>query len=464
MPPPSRTEHDSMGAVSLPADALWGAQTERARHNFQLTGQPLPVSFLHSLLQIKAAAAEANLECGVLTPAQARVIIHVVDDFLTSASTQPTLWQQFPLPYLQTGSGTSSNMNANEVIAFLAQRQGVQIHPNDHVNASQSSNDVIPTCIQVASRLQLEQQLLPALQQLQQTIADKAVQLDAVVKTGRTHLMDALPMTMGQELRTWQAQLAWCEQALREQLPRLAAVPQGGTAIGTGLNAPRDFSQAFCKALTARTGYPWQVADNRFAGIAGQEINALLAGCFTSLAGCLLKICNDLRWLNSGPLSGLAEIALTPLQPGSSIMPGKVNPVIPEAVAMLAVQVQGQCHAVQLAAQQGNFQLNVMLPLIAQQQLSSIELLSRGCRSLAQQAIADFTVNHQQLQAQLERNPILVTALNRHIGYERAAEIAKQAYQQQRPILAVALELTDLSEAELQQLLDPKKLTEGGLP
>lgn len=453
----TRTEYDSMGTIAVPSEARWGAQTERARQNFQLSSLRFPVLFLTTLAHIKAAAAKANQLCQVLTPEAAQDIIAAVDELLS----EPNLQQHFPLDVMQTGSGTSTNMNMNEVLATMASAlHGNPVHPNDQVNASQSSNDVIPTTLLVSSALAIQQMLLPALQHLQKVLADKASSLTEVVKTGRTHLMDAMPLTMAQELTTWQAQLAEVEQALREQLPRLYQLPQGGTAIGTGINAPAAFSEQFCLALSERVALPLQPASNRFAGIAGQQTNHLVAGCLSAIAATLLKIANDLRWMNSGPLAGLAEITLPALQPGSSIMPGKVNPVIPEAVAMLCVQVQGHCHSVGLAAQSGNFQLNVMLPLIGYLQLQSIELLANGCNSLADQAIAEFTVQHDSIATNVARNPILVTALNSKIGYDKAAQIAKAAYQQQRPIIAVAAEMTDISETELKQLLEPKRLTE----
>jgi fumarate hydratase class II len=453
----TRTEHDSMGAIEVPREALWGAQTERARQNFQLSDMRFQALFIDSLAHIKAAAAQANLACAVLPRSHADAIVNAAEQLLTDS----TMLAHFPLDILQTGSGTSTNMNINEVLANLASNASAQsIHANDHVNASQSSNDVIPTALLVSSARALKQQLLPALQHLQNVLAEKAASLTDVVKTGRTHLMDAMPLTMAQELGSWQAQLAELEHSLREHLPRLYQLPQGGTAIGTGINAPAAFSQHFCAALSARLQLPFQPASNRFAGIAGQQTNHLVAGGLSALAASLVKIANDLRWMNSGPLAGLAEIELPALQPGSSIMPGKVNPVIPEAVAMLCTHVQGNCHSVGLAAQQGNFQLNVMLPLIGFLQLQSIELLANGCYALADQAIAGFTVNHENIATNLARNPILVTALNAKIGYDKAAQIAKAAYQQQLAIIDVAAEMTDLSRAELTELLDPKRLTE----
>lgn len=322
---------------------------------------------------------------------------------------------------------------------------------------------MVPTAIQISSTLALEQQLKPAVQALIQAIRDKAANLQDVTKTGRTHLMDAMPLTMAQELETWAHQLSLSLAALEELQPRLQQLPQGGTAIGTGINAPEEFSQAFSSALSDFTELTFTPSDNLFAGIAGQELSLQLSGTLTTLATTLLKISNDLRWMNSGPLAGLGEISLQALQPGSSIMPGKVNPVIPEAVAMIAAQVTGNHSTITTAAQSGNFQLNVMLPVIALNLSQSLELLTNGCYALGELAISSFTVNNDRLQEALSKNPILVTALNPVIGYNKAAEIAKQAYKEKRPVLEVAKENTDLSEDELQRLLDPKRLTTGGM-
>ena len=326
-------------------------------------------------------------------------------------------------------------MNVNEVIANLCKQQGVDVHPNDHVNQSQSSNDVIPTAIQLASVLNTEQQLQPALKHLIESIRAKAVSLREVVKTGRTHLMDAMPMTLAQELDSWAGQLDHSAQQLPQLLQHSRVLPQGGTAIGTGINAPQGFAQAFARHLSELTGSEFRHSPNPFTGIAGQELNLQLHGQLNTLATTLLKISNDLRWMNSGPLAGLGEIQLTALQPGSSIMPGKVNPVIPEAVAMVAAQVNGNHTTITTAAQQGNFQLNVMLPVIAYNLLQSIDVLSNSCRALADKAIADFSVNQDRLNEALAKNPILVTALNPVIGYNKAAEIAKKAYQEGRAII-----------------------------
>ncbi|RUO61497.1 class II fumarate hydratase [Pseudidiomarina marina] len=450
----TRIESDSMGQVRVPKDALWRAQTERARQNFQLSNLQFPIAFIHTLAHIKAAAADANFAAKVISEQQANAIHKAVEAILSGQADNA-----FPLDIFQTGSGTSTNMNINEVIASLAEKLcDEQIHPNDHVNASQSSNDVIPTAILVSSVLSLRQRLLPALAHLKQTIESKAKTLTETIKTGRTHLMDAMPLSMAQELRAWSTQLEHVESGLNQAVSLASNLPQGGTAIGSGINAPEHFGERFCRFLSQRTATEFRASSNPFAGIAGQEVNLMLSGQLNALSAVLMKISNDLRWMNSGPLAGLGEISLKALQPGSSIMPGKVNPVIPEAVAMVCAQVAGNHHTVSIAAQQGNFQLNVMLPVIAFNQLQSIELLSNAAHALADSAIAEFTVNHNRLNEALAKNPILVTALNREIGYNKAAEIAKQAYQQQRPILEVAIEMTDIPKEKLEQLLNPKNL------
>lgn len=453
-----RTEKDSMGSIDVPTDALYGAQTQRAVNNFKISGLTMPKAFIKALALVKYCAAQANQEHADLPAEKASAIQRAALEIYEER------WHDhFPVDVFQTGSGTSSNMNMNEVIAGLAQRNKIDIHPNDDVNRSQSSNDVVPTAIQISSALALEQQLKPAVDALIQSIRDKAANLQDVTKTGRTHLMDAMPLTMAQELETWAHQLSLSLTALEELQPRLQQLPQGGTAIGTGINAPEAFSQAFSAALSDFTELKFSPSDNLFAGIAGQELSLQLSGTLTTLASTLLKISNDLRWMNSGPLAGLGEISLQALQPGSSIMPGKVNPVIPEAVAMIAAQVTGNHSTITTAAQSGNFQLNVMLPVIALNLSQSLELLTNGCHALGEQAISSFTVNNERLEEALSKNPILVTALNPVIGYNKAADIAKQAYKEKRPVLDVAKEHTDLSEDELRRLLDPKRLTKGGM-
>ncbi len=453
-----RIEHDSMGELKVPAEALYGAQTQRAIDNFPVSGLPLPRGFIRALGLIKAAAAEANLVAGHLKKSQAVAIRKAA---LAVADGEHDA--QFPIDIFQTGSGTSTNMNANEVIARLAAKGGAKVHPNDHVNYGQSSNDVIPTAIHVSATLMTTQDLLPALKHLKKTIDRRARELRNTVKTGRTHLMDAMPITFGQELSGWAAQVASAIERIEDGLQRMRRLPLGGTAVGTGINADAKFGPAVAKELKKLSGVKFESAANYFEGMAAQDAAVELSGALKTLAVALMKIANDLRWMNSGPLAGLGEIELPALQPGSSIMPGKVNPVIPEATAMVAAQVIGNDATITVAGQSGNFQLNVMLPLIAYNLLQSISLLANVSRLLADKAIAGFKVNTQRVNQALAMNPILVTALNPVIGYEKGAATAKQAYQQQRPIMDVALETTGLSKDELKKLLDPLTLTRGGI-
>ena len=453
-----RIEHDSMGELKVPADALYGAQTQRAIDNFPISGLTLPRQFIRALGLIKAAAAAANLTLGHLKKGQAAAIGKA-----SMAVAEGRYDAQFPIDVFQTGSGTSTNINANEVIAHLAAQAGAKVHPNDHVNYGQSSNDVIPTAIHVSATLASSEQLLPALRHLKKTIDKRSRELKNVPKTGRTHLMDAMPVTFGQELSGWAAQTASAIERIEDALKRMRRLPQGGTAVGTGINADPKFGPAVAKELKTLTGVRFESAENFFEGMASQDAAVELSGALKTLAVALMKIANDLRWMNSGPLAGLGEIELPALQPGSSIMPGKGNPVIPEATAMVAAQVIGNDAAITLGGQSGNFQLNVMLPLIAYNLLQSIELLANVSRLLADKAIAGFKVNRERVNQALAMNPILVTALNPVIGYEKGAATAKQAYKQKRPILDVALETTGLSRDELKKLLDPTALTRGGI-
>ncbi|HID48401.1 MAG TPA: class II fumarate hydratase, partial [Chromatiales bacterium] len=415
---------------------------------------------LRALARVKAACAEANRKLGLMEENMARAI-----EAAASRIVEGEFLDQFPVDVFQTGSGTSTNMNMNEVLARLASKSGgLSVHPNDHVNMSQSSNDVIPTTLHVSASLEVRQHLVPALLHLVNILDIRAVELQSVVKTGRTHLMDAMPITLAQELTAWKDQIRDNLQRLDDCLVRLAALPQGGTAVGTGINAPPGFGGEVARALAAQTGLPFTAMDNPFVGLASQDTAVELSGQLRTLAVSLMKISNDLRWMNSGPLAGLAEITLPALQPGSSIMPGKINPVIPEAVAMVCAQIMGNDATVAVAGQSGNFQLNVMMPVIAWNLLQSIELLGNASRLLADRAIDGFQVNREHLRKALARNPILVTALNRVIGYEQGAAIAKRAYTEGRPVLEVALEMTDLDEAELKQLLDPARLARGGMP
>ncbi|SIS89736.1 class II fumarate hydratase [Neptunomonas antarctica] len=455
-----RFERDSMGELAVPADALYGAQTQRAINNFPISKQPLPEAFIRALLHAKAAAAIANASLDEIPEAMGKAINEAVNVLLKDAD----IMQHFPVDIFQTGSGTSTNMNANEVLATLTTPlYGSSVNPNDHINHGQSSNDIIPSCIHISAAIELSEHLLPALSHLANVIHIKAHAVDGSIKTGRTHLMDAMPIKLSQCLGAWASQIEHNIQHIQQLQPSLQHLAQGGTAVGTGINAHPEFAALFCAELSARTNILFSPADNFFAQISSQDTAVALSGQLKTTAVSLMKIANDLRWMNSGPLAGLGEIELEALQPGSSIMPGKVNPVIPEAAAMVAAQVIGNDATITIAGQSGNFELNVMLPLIASNLLNSIQLLSRISHLLADKAIASFTVNDAKLTETLARNPILVTALNPIIGYQKAADIAKQAYKEKRPIIEVAAEQTNLTTEELTLLLDPTKLTRGGL-
>ena len=457
----TRTESDSMGELEVPSDALYGAQTQRAINNFPLSGERMPLTFIRTLVTIKKAAALANKKLETLNAGTADAIQQACDTLLD----EPELQQHFPVDVFQTGSGTSTNMNANEVIANLANQQqgkheGEAVHPNDHVNNGQSSNDVIPTTIHASAAIELTESLIPAISRLIDIIGTKANSVSDYCKTGRTHLMDAMPVRMDQSLGAWSAQLSQQRKTIKSLQPAIQTLAQGGTAVGTGVNAHPDFAATFASTLSDLTGITFTPADNCFALISSQDTAVTLSGAIKSLAVTLMKISNDLRWMNSGPLAGLGEVSLPALQPGSSIMPGKVNPVIPEAVAMASAQVIGNDAAITVGGQSGNFELNVMLPMIADNLLSSIKLMSNSCVLLGEQAIKGFTVNQENLEKALAKNPILVTALNPIIGYAKAAEIAKKAYKDKMPVIDVAEAMTDLPRSELESLLDPKKLTE----
>lgn len=451
-----RTERDSLGELKIPAGVYYSAQTQRAVENFPISGLRMPREFIAALGLIKAAAAKVNQDLNLLDAERAQAIISVAQKVVGGE-----LDEHFPVDVFQTGSGTSSNMNANEVIATLTAEQDVSA--NDHVNMGQSSNDVIPTCIQLSVAIHLQNELLPALQHLIEVTGRRAKDCADDVKTGRTHLMDAMPVTLGQELEGWVHQLTQAMERLRDCQPRLHALPQGGTAVGTGINTPAEFAERIAAELSSKTGLALKPSANFFASLSAQDPAVELSAQLRGLAIVLSKISNDLRWMNSGPLAGLGEIELQALQPGSSIMPGKVNPVIPEAVAMVSAQVIGNDQTIAIAGQSGNFQLNVMLPVIAYNLLQSLGILANAMRVLADSAIATFSVRKDNIQASLSRNPILVTALNPIIGYAKAAEIAKKAYQQGRAIIDVAEEETDLSRKDLEKLLDPAALTRGGI-
>ncbi|MEM7401827.1 MAG: class II fumarate hydratase [Pseudomonadota bacterium] len=454
-----RIEKDSMGELKVPADALYGAQTQRAVENFPISGLVMPRQFIRALGLIKSACASANTELGLMGKEIEAVVKQAA---MTVASGDYD--DHFPIDIFQTGSGTSTNMNANEVIAHLASGLSeVDVHPNDHVNMSQSSNDIIPTAIHVSACLQIEEELKPALAHLYNALKNKGAECEKYVKTGRTHLMDAMPVTMGQEINAWAKQIEYAIQRIDDSLNRLRQLAQGGTAVGSGINADEKFGELVAKQLAEITSVKFESKPNKFEGLATQDAAVEMSGQLKALAVSLMKISNDLRWMNSGPLAGLGEIALPALQPGSSIMPGKVNPVIPEAVAMVSTQVIGNDTTIMMAGQSGIFQLNVMLPVIAFNLLQSIQLLANSSKVLADKAIKDFTVNEENLQDALAKNPILVTAMNRVIGYEKGAAIAKEAYASGRPIFDVAKEMTDLSDEQINKLLDPAALTKGGI-
>ena len=447
-----------MGRVEVPARALYGAQTQRAVENFPISGQRMPAEFVRSLALVKWAAAESNAQLGLLPKKFARPI----------AAAALCVWEgehsdEFPVDVFQTGSGTSSNMNMNEVLANLAsQRIGAKVSPNDHVNMGQSSNDVIPTTIHVAAAIALRSRLLPELKGLARALARKARSVRRQVKTGRTHLMDAMPVRMDQEIDAWRTQIEKSAERLEAVMPRLCQLAQGGTAVGSGINAHPRFAMLFARTLGKKTKIRFVPNPSFFEALACQDTAVELSGQLKTAAVGFMKIANDLRWMNSGPLAGLGEIELAALQPGSSIMPGKVNPVIPEAAAMVAAQVIGNDAAITTGGGSGNFQLNVMLPLIARNLLESIRLLAATAPLLAA-TVAGFKVRTDQLREPLARNPILVTALNPVIGYLKAAEIAKAAYRQGRPVVDVAAEMTDIPRRDLEKLLNPADLTKGGI-
>ncbi len=455
----TRTETDSLGALEVPAEALYGAQTQRAVQNFGLSSHVMPQSFIAAVTLIKEAAAKVNGDLGLLPEPMAAAIA------TAAQQARANLWpEEFPVDVFQTGSGTSTNMNVNEVLATLASTAlGTRVNPNDHVNLGQSSNDVIPSAIHLSAALRINAQLLPALEHLASAIEAKMHDVTEVTKTGRTHLMDAMPITLAQELSGWAAQVRSSHARVTACMPRLQKLAQGGTAVGTGINAHPNFPSAMAVELSRLTELKLVPNDNFFESLSSQDTAVETSGQLKTTAVALMKIANDLRWMNSGPLAGIGELELPALQPGSSIMPGKVNPVIPEAVAMACAQVMGNDTTITVAGASGNFQLNVMLPVIAYNLLESIDLLANAAVRLADTCMRGFKVRSDNIEAALERNPIVVTALNPIIGYMQAAEIAKRAYAENRPVLDVADELTELPRSELAALLDPHKLTAGGI-
>ncbi|WP_345292677.1 class II fumarate hydratase [Kangiella marina] len=444
-----------MGHVKVPKDALYAAQTQRAVNNFTISSLTLPPDFIRQIILIKQTAAETNRELGELSKTKSEAIVKATKQLLRNDLINQ---QNFPIDVFQTGSGTSTNMNVNEVVAHLASNKRTSIHPNDDVNMGQSSNDVIPTAISMMATEHLVEKLTPALEKLINVINAKGQSLKSVVKTGRTHLMDAMPLTMQQELSAWAYQIELSLKNLKNIIPQISELAQGGTAIGTGINSSKKFRAQFAKNLKSKTGLPYKKSGNAFASIAGQDNSVAVSGILNTLATALMKISNDLRWMNSGPVSGLGEVRLKAIQPGSSIMPGKVNPVVPEAVTMAAAQIMGNHTSITVGAQAGNFQLNVMLPMIAYNLHQSLELSANAASQIAV-TINDFEPNTDFLEQQLSKNAILATALAPEIGYEKASEVVYRARKEERSILDVAVELTNLSKKELARILDPKKLT-----
>ncbi|NIH87256.1 class II fumarate hydratase [Amycolatopsis granulosa] len=458
-----RIEHDTMGEVRVPADALYRAQTQRAVENFPISGRGLERAQIRALGLLKAAAARVNARFGVLDDDLAAAIAAAADEVAEGKHDA-----HFPIDVFQTGSGTSSNMNTNEVIATLASRAlGIDVHPNDHVNASQSSNDTFPTTIHIAATEAVLTEVIPALTHLAETIERRAGEWQDIVKSGRTHLMDAVPITLGQEAGAWAAQVRFGIERLESGLGRLGELPIGGTAVGSGLNAPEGFGAAVAGELATVTGLPLTEARNHFEAQASQDSVVETSGHLRTVAVSLAKIANDLRWLGSGPRTGLAELQLPDLQPGSSIMPGKVNPVIPEATLQVVAQVIGNDAAVAYAGSQGNFQLNVNLPVIARNVLESARLLAAVSRLLADKVIAGITVNGERTRAYAEGSPSIVTPLNKYIGYEEAAAVAKQALKELKTIREVVvergyIEQGKLTEAQLDEALDVLRMARGG--
>ncbi|MFT4084717.1 MAG: class II fumarate hydratase [Nocardioides sp.] len=454
-----RIEHDSMGEVRVPARALWAAQTQRAVENFPISGTPIEPALIHAIGRVKAAAAKVNGTLGVLTPEQSAAIADAA-----ARVADGEFDAEFPIDVFQTGSGTSSNMNANEVIANLATKAGVPVHPNDHVNASQSSNDTFPTAIHVAASVAVTEELVPALDVLAASLEAKAAEFAGLVKSGRTHLMDATPVMLGQEFGGYAATIRYAAERVAAVLPRVRELPLGGTAVGTGINTPAGFPQQVIAELSAATGQPFTEARDHFEAQGTRDSLVELSGALKTLAVGLIKINNDLRWMSSGPTTGLAEIHLPDLQPGSSIMPGKVNPVLPEATLMVAFQVIGNDAALTAAGASGAFELNVAMPVMARNLLESIRLLSAAMTVLARRTVDGITADPDRMRAFAESSPSVVTPLNRYLGYEAAAKVAKQALADGATIRETVLKLGyvdngTLTLAQLDEALDVESMT-----
>jgi fumarate hydratase class II len=448
--PPDRLEHDSMGEVRVPAGAYWGAQTQRAVENFPISGRPIPSAVIRALALIKAEAARVNKQPKAVADAAEEVANGLLDD-------------QFPIDVFQTGSGTSSNMNANEVIAHLASQRGADVHPNDDVNMSQSSNDVFPSAVHLAAAELLTRDLMPAATKLVRALRKKQRAFAHVVKSGRTHLMDATPVTLGQEFGGYATQVQDGIARFEDALPRLCTLPLGGTAVGTGINSPKTVARSVIKRLAARTELPLTEAKDHFAAQGARDALVETSGHCKTMAVSLIKIANDIRWMSSGPRTGLAEIRLPDLQPGSSIMPGKVNPVIPEVVTQVGAQVIGNDATVTFAGSQGNFELNVFVPVLARNLLESIELLARACSAFADKCIDGIEANVDTLRQYAESSPSIGTALTPHLGYETTAEIIKESTRTGKSIREIVLKRKLMTDAELDRALDVESMTRGGI-
>jgi fumarate hydratase class II len=459
-----RIEKDSLGEIHVPSDAYWGAQTQRAIENFPISGMTLPPIFIHSIALIKHACAGVNRELNLIEPHIADAIIRACGEIR-----EDKFKDQFPIDVFQTGSGTSTNMNVNEVIAARANElitgnkaSTSPVHPNDHVNKGQSSNDVIPTAIHVTASIQVKEFLLPAMRVLEKSIKNKQLKYDSIVKTGRTHLMDAMPITLKQEMSGWATQIEYAIARIENTLPRLSELAIGGTAVGTGINTPQDFGARVAAMISKLTKIEFHEAQNHFEAQASQDAIVELSGQLKTYATALMKISNDLRWMNSGPVAGLAEIRLPELQPGSSIMPGKVNPVIPEAVRMVAAQVVGNDIVISISNAQGEFQLNVMLPVIEHNIIQSITILAHASRLLAEKAVEGFEVNEEHLAESVYKNPIIATVLNPIIGYDKAVEVVKNALKENKTVKQVAVEMKYLTAEEAEKLFRPEVMTRPG--
>ena len=460
-----RIEKDSLGDVKVPADALYGAQTQRAADNFPISGTRFPRRFIEALGIIKQAAAIANHKLGLLEDNHLKAIVESAQKVIDGE-----LDDQFVLDIFQTGSGTSTNMNTNEVISNVAtealggERGSKLVHPNDHVNMSQSSNDVIPTAMHVSARVAIEDELIPALERFMAALQEKAAAFDDVLKSGRTHLMDATPVRLGQEFGGYASQVQHGIRRLQMASEELSELALGGTATGTGINRPTSFSKDAIAQISSKTGITFKEAENHFEAQAAKDGFVMAAGVLNTIAVSLMKIVNDIRHLSSGPTSGLSEIKLPAIQPGSSIMPGKVNPVMSEAMMMVCARVMGNTTTITIGGQHGNFELNVMMPVMAHAMLESITILTRGCDAFRKRCLEGIVADRERCQELLELNPSIATALNAAVGYDKASEIAKKSAKERKSVRAVVQEMDLLSEAELDDYLNVREMTEPGIP